>query len=72
MMVVFVAVLVALVVLAVRWIGESLSSGPARGYDEQGSRLALECMRSSPTGSTAATACEKQGFGSMIRNRNTP
>ncbi len=39
----------------------------ACGYDGQGSRLAHI-----PTGSTAATGCDKQGLGSMIRSRNIP
>ena len=39
----------------------------ACGYAGQGSRLAHI-----PTGSTAATGCDKQDFGGMIRQRNTP
>ena len=44
----------------------------AHGYDGQGYRLALERMRSSSTGSTTATERDKQEFGGMIRQRNTP
>jgi len=46
---------------------EGLRRRAACGYDGQGYRLAHI-----PTGSTTATECDKQDFGSMIRNRNTP
>ena len=34
--------------------------------------LDVGCGTHIPTGSTAAAECDKQGFGSMIRHRNTP
>ena len=47
--------------------GGSLWRRAACGYDGQGYRLAHI-----PTGSTTAAGCDKQDFGSMIRQRNTP
>ena len=47
--------------------GRGLRRRAACGYDGQGYRLAHI-----PTGSTAATGRDKQKYGSMIRQRNTP
>jgi len=53
--------------LAGRTPAEAYGGRAACGCGGQGSRLAHI-----PTGSTAATGCDKQGLGGMIISRNTP
>ena len=53
--------------LAGRTPAEAYGGRAACEYGGQGSRLAHI-----PTGSTIATGCDKQDFGSVIRQRNTP